>query len=273
MSETENIKSRVRKLMALANDGQASDGEIENAMRAAAKLADRYHLDLDSLTTDQVEDAEQRMAQSNGLTRSSKFHQWETTLAWAIVELFGSIKHYLPNKKVPFRVNGVAQTHGGRYEGKMKMRRQVTFYGPVHEVEEAAELFTEWCELIQTMGVVRWGGAFRGEGEAYCQGFADKLKEIASAENQKRKLTPARAPLSLSGETSTSKEITLQERHLVLRQRAEHWLEHEQGVKLGKGPGRQGSSAAGGEAYLEGVRHASGAGFGRTVQRKRLPGA
>lgn len=47
--DIEAVKSRVRKLMALANDGQASDGEISNAMRMAAALIDQHRLDAAAL--------------------------------------------------------------------------------------------------------------------------------------------------------------------------------------------------------------------------------
>lgn len=269
MSDMEAIKNRVRKLMALANDGQASDGEIENAMRMAGDLIDKHHLDLEELTEEQRKRGEQDMGTGEGLTESSKFHQWETTLAWAICDLFGSVQFYMSGEKVPLRKNGIVQTYSGKYAGQVKMRRKIVFYGPVEEASEAGELYTEWCQLIATMGVVRWGGAYRGDGEAYCQGFAGKLREIAREMNQKRLGVAAVAPIALLGEGVPSGEITLFKRNEIIRKRGSEWLEKDQGIKLGKGQALGGSGSAGGTAYREGREHATQAGFGRSGGRGR----
>jgi hypothetical protein len=281
MSDIEAIKGRVRKLMTLANEGSASDGEIENAMRMAAALIDKHRLDVTELNRDEQDVAEQTMGMSRGKTESSKFHRWETVLAHAVAELFGCVKYYLSTEPVPLRVNGIVQYYTGRYAGQMKKCREVVFYGPTLEAQEAAELFSEWAHLIATMGVIRWGGAYRGDGEAYCQGFADRLCVIAMETNKSRaQLTIAAPKLLPQEQVKGSKalaliggrnQIALRERYDVLKLRAAEWLKKDQGVKLSSGSKRQGTNVGSAQAYEEGAEHASEAGFGRKSPKKRLP--
>lgn len=151
MSDIETIKNRVRKLMAVAGDGVATDAEIDTAMRLAAKLLDAHHLDMADVGTVQ-DDQDLTMGRVAATTTASWLSTWESTLAWAIAELFGCVKHYLSAQETcPIRVNGVAQVDR---KGQVKLGRRIYFYGPALEAKEAAELFEEWARSIASMGVI-----------------------------------------------------------------------------------------------------------------------
>lgn len=83
---TDRIKSRVRKLLNLANDQSAAEGEIENALRYARALMDQHHLDEADLDE---EVREERMAQMIATCGGSKMSAWESALAHAIVKVIG----------------------------------------------------------------------------------------------------------------------------------------------------------------------------------------
>lgn len=271
MSDIEQIKNRIKKLMAYANDGAASDGEIENALAHATRLIDAHHLDKTEFTEEDTK-REEKMGRAYGKTASPKFHAWETTLAYAVCELFGCVKYYMDSKPIPLRVNGMVQYYTGKYKNQMKMIRQMCFYGPDVEAQEAASLYTEWAQSVATMGVIRWGGAFRGDGEAYCEGFVHSLYTKASELNTARRLTAAKPLAALPGVPSTA--ITLTQRYDALIERAKTWLEEDVGIKLGKGTSRSGSRSGSSDAYHEGKKHGSAADFGRKSggPRKQLPG-
>lgn len=288
-AELERIKDQIRKLMAVANDGAASDGEITNYMNAAAKLIDKHHLKAEDFEKkDEAPDAdESKMELHLGKTGSPKFHRWNTILANAVEQLFGCVKHYLDGDSEPMRIDGVVQFYTGKYAGQRKEIKRFAFYGPAQEAAEAAELYTMWDRAIATMAVMRWGGAYRGSGEKYAEGFAAALLVKAMQINKARQLVEAKPLALLTHEVAAGKDtalaiaeskttsITLSERYEKLQERAAEWLENDQGIKLGKGAARQGAQSGDNTAFREGHEHGSKAEFtrtGRAGQQKQLPG-
>lgn len=271
MSNIDTIKERVRKLMAVANDGNAPDAEIDSAMRLAAKLLDQHHIDADEIGHE-GKDADTEMGQAFATTQNRRFSTWELILSHAIKNLFGCVQCYISGEVRPLRVNGIAKLDDG---GNVRKGRKICFYGPAIESREAAELYQDWSASIATMGVARWGGCFRGDGAAYCYGFATALSNKAHQINSERKAIEARPVLLLSAPTelaasSQATAITLSDRYEILRDMGSDWLKKEQGVNLTRGSGRSGYGGTGGEAYREGKQHGTSAHFSRGQKRKML---
>lgn len=263
--DIEAVKSRVRKLMALANDGQASDGEISNAMRMAAALIDQHRLDAAALEDE--DDAPESMGRAPGRVTTSKVHRWESTLTRAICDLFGNVDCYLDASRHVVRVNGIVQVDR---DGEPRLCRQFQFYGPALEAQEAAALYTEWASLIATMGVVRWGGAFRGNGACYCEGFADAILAEAQRLNASRRTLPMPTKARALPGVAPGTAIMLADRNKAVIERAHAWLKESECITLTSGHSRtggRGSSAA----YSEGKAHGAAAGFGRRAARRALP--
>jgi hypothetical protein len=271
MSDISTIKERIRKLMAVAGDGVAMEGEIENALSLAARLLDKHHLSMDEVeesAESQIDDS--KMDRAFAVSQSTRFSTWESTLASGICKLFGCVKYYISGERAVQRVNGVAVMKGEDVAKGVK----ICFYGPATEADEAADLFEEWARSIATMGVIRWGGCFRGDGAMYCMGFVSALYKQASKLNADRMLVEAKPLPLLPGESSTTSTstgaITLTNRYDMLKARAENWLKKECGVYLSKGSGRSGYSSGSSEAYSEGNAHGSKAQFGRNARRRQI---
>lgn len=262
MTDIEAIKARVRKLMAYANDGAASDGEIENAMRHAAALLDKHHLSESDIPSEEDE-RDLTMGRAAATSQSSKFSTWEGVLSSAIKNLFGCVGCYIDHETAPIRVNGIAVMDGG----KVRKGRRVYYYGPETEAKEAASLFEEWSRSIATMGVARWGGCFRGDGAMYCYGFATALYNKSLAINNDRKQIAAK-PLPGTG----GKAIVLADRYTALQKQGKQWLADEMKIKLSKRGGGGGYGAGSNEAFGEGKSHGEAAQFGRNTSRRQLPG-
>lgn len=272
MDNIQQIKDRVRKLMAYANDGAASEGEIENAMRHAAKLIDAHHLDADELTADaKPAEGPMQMGQAFGTCNYEVGMTWEGTLAMAITELFGCVKSYRTHETSAIRIDGIAQTDRN---GKVRLGKKMAFYGPLQESQEAAELFTVWAQSIATMGVHRWGGCYKGDGAMYCLGFVESLYKKAVEVNCARQRIEARPPLLLAGPSGNTapaeKSITLFQRFDLIKNEARNWLEKTQGIKLSKRSGGSGYRSGTHSAYSEGRAHGAAASFGRSEKRKML---
>jgi hypothetical protein len=267
MSDIDRIKDRIRKLMAYANDGAASEAEIENAMGHAARLIDAHHIDASEVQPGaEAQPDNLTMGDAFATSQATRFSTWENILAFAVAELFGCVKWYTSNDFGVIRVSGMAQTDK---KGEVRRGRRICFYGPVVESREAAELFEEWSRSIATMGVVRWGGCFRGDGAMYCLGFARALCSQALKLRESRELIRAKAPASLAGPQFTA--ITLVKRYDLIKKDAERWLKQEKGVHLCSGGGRSGYTSGSADAYNEGKSHGSATTFARNNRRKELP--
>lgn len=259
MSDIETIKARIRKLMAIAGDGVAPEGEIDNAMRLAAKLLDAHHLSQDDMA-ETPGDVDPELGQAFATSQATRFSTWEGILSHAISTLFGCVQTYSSNDTAPIRVNGIIQMKGDQ----ARRGCRICFYGPAAESREAAELFEEWSRAIAAMGVARWGGCFRGEGAMYCYGFARALFAKANQINKERATVKAKA----IGESTTA--ITLLNRYEILRTRGKDWLKKEKGIHLVSAGRGSGYSSGSSEAYEEGEAHGNAAEFGRSNRGRQI---
>lgn len=259
------IRERVKKLMAYAGDGSASEGEIDTAMRLAAKLIDLHHLDPDDLEDD-IPEAKAEFGKAEATTCNTKLSTWESTLSAAVKQLFGCVSCYISHNLRPIRRNGITQTDR---EGRVKRGRTMVFYGPADDAREAAELFKSWSLSIATMGVARWGGCFKGDGAMYCMGFAEALWRKASEINVERLGIQAR-PARLLPNGSKSTAITLADRYTKIVEQSKDWLQETHGVKLSGRGGGGGYRAGSEDAFNEGHQHGKAANFARAEKRKLL---
>lgn len=264
----ERIKDRVRKLMAYANDGAASAGEIENAMAHAAKLIDQHNLDVAELGT--AETADVKMGRHFGRTGSSKIYLWEGHLATAVEGLYGSVKVYASTTPVVSRVDGVVQLNK---DGSRKFARTFAFYGPDDDATDAAALYEEWNRSIVTMALMRWGAAYKGEGGSYCEGFVQAIQDKVYAATRHRIETPAAkpAPLLPSDDTnSPTTALTIAAKNDITKAAAAAWLKEECGVDLTTGVRRSGATGSQ-SSRAEGYSHGQTANFAkRTSIKTRL---
>ena len=83
MSENENILRRVRKLLALANDAGAAEGERDNALRMAHKTLAAHNL---SMAEVEAAGAAQQEARIQGKHQTIA-HPWIRTIHYAVAQL------------------------------------------------------------------------------------------------------------------------------------------------------------------------------------------
>ena len=254
----DRIKEVILKLMAVAGDGSgASEGEIDNALRLAAKLQDEHHLTADDIKGTTPDDVIQPLRVRAKFT-TQRVTGWEIYLGNAILDLIGTVI-WVKGEPQPLRVNGVAKV----IRGHVPIIQTVDFCGPVQDAREAADLFEEWARLIAAMAVIRWGGAYRGNGAQYATGFAKALRDKAAVINAERIGVQARAP-RLTSDAAKGGAITLANRYLKIREAAQIHVYGK--VKKGKGRSRNIKTDVKSNAYQEGRAEGSRAGFGRRAQ-------
>ncbi len=89
----ERVKTRVSHLLRVARNDAATEGEIENAIRAARNLMLAYHLDeADLESTDGPQKPE--MGRATSRTKFSKVALWEKDLAHFVANLIGGVRWY-----------------------------------------------------------------------------------------------------------------------------------------------------------------------------------
>ena len=261
MIDMEQIKNRINKLMAVAGDGIATEGEVNNAMDLAMKLIDKHNLDMAEF--EKKEQREEKIEYGKvQMNYSSKImNHWEGQLALAICKLFGTVSCYRESTKSPFRHNGVVQLDN---KGDIIMTPSLQFYGPINDTKEAADLFRNWTISIGTMALTRWGGIYKGAGASYCEGFVKAIYEKVSQLDTSRQLTMA-TKYQL-GDSTTA--ITLMERYKLIKTGARQWLNETQGVRLSKShvtTSRNNNQ----DAYSEGFSHGKSTSFGRNAKNDR----
>lgn len=224
--DNEAIKNKLRKLLALANDPAAFEGEKGNALRFARRLMVQHNITKESIgenPRDRAKTASEfEYSQQFVYTFGRDMSKWEGTLLHAITELVGSVQHYRTSEKVP-KMND----HGGIEKGPRGEDRTVTklvYYGPTQEAKDAVELHNEWVYIIVAMARLKYGSYVRGGARSYCEGFAyglfTQVKKIQQEEKQ-----------------STSRDLVLVGANQLMdakRQFALEWLKQEQNVKLKK---------------------------------------
>lgn len=194
----DQIKARIRKLLNLARDGGASEGEVENAMKFAQQLMDEYHLSEADCAPEDLSYGQ------HGVYCQSNLTPWEQALAWAIVKTVGSVGWLTEGRKRVF------DDERNAYATKTK----ITFYGPSQDLSLVIEMWNTMRFTIMTMAYAKHGAVYRGAGRSYCMGFANALYDMAKAHEQKDRSNECTA-------------IVLKKSEL-----AKQWFEKERGTKL-----------------------------------------
>lgn len=164
----EKVKSRIRKLMNLAENDAAAEGEIENALRFAKKLMDEHHLTDADINLEQNKEIEFSLLKV--FTDSSKSCYWEEQLFMFITKLVGTIGVYQSYDELKKNDHGFVDLSK---KGKVKV---YAFYGPTEDVEIAKELWYVLQHTIAVMSVAKYGSVYRGDGRIYCEGFVSGLR-------------------------------------------------------------------------------------------------
>lgn len=251
-----DVKATIRKLLNLANNEGAMGKEIDNALAYARRLMLAHNVSEEDLTPHE-QAAQEEYAQVAGQTCGRYLSAWESTLSWAIVELVGTVDHYVDSGTFQRRKDGVVDFDEN---GRPRACRRVVFYGPEGDAGDARNLFEEWSATIAALGRMKHGGAFRGPGRSYCEGFARSLHEKVkrSIRDEDRLIESDCRDLVLVG----SREVMRQK-----RQEASRWLREDLGLKLGKSGWRAGGRHHAG-AYGDGREDGSRADFSRERQKR-----
>lgn len=209
MADLDKVKDRIRKLLNVAENDAASQGEIDNAVRAARNMMHAFNLEEDDCTLQDEPSNEKDVASAP--TTGGKVTRWEGHLARVVCDLVGGVSCY--------------QNSGGT--GKIRNGKYTTFgsfcfYGRADLAKLAADTYEELCATVATMGRLKYRGWFRGDGAVYCQGFVSGLAQQIRKADEEAKQTAQGTALVVKSTALIAQQ----------RQEAKQWLSEVKGVRL-----------------------------------------
>jgi len=233
---TDRIKARIAKLLALAEGEGAAPGEVANAMAFAAALMEEHHITADDArqahaAAGRAEAVE--FGKDHAWTDGARLSAWESSLMHEVMSLTGTKCYYSQPTTVRTAVGTVAYDE----KGQPRTARPVTFYGEAGDVADAVALFNEWRATIAAMARLRWGGALRGDGAAYAEGFVSGMRQA----RRDRANAPNTTALAVRSAAIVKAK----------QDAASQWLT-TQGVRLGSARSHTGSRNASSEARAQG---------------------
>lgn len=221
---TDSVKARIRKLLQLAENDAATDGEISNAIAFAQRLMAEHHLseeqvkegDPVNLHAVQADLEKLTMLRLAAFGQGEKLASWEVTLSMFVSKLVGGVGVYGSGARTVRTATGTIMFDS---RGRSMVRSTVTFYGADEDVRLAQQLYVDIATTIAAMARLKFGGAFRGEGRSYGDGF------VAGLQTKLREATAASA--------AESKSLAIR-CDAIVKAKVEHankWLK-QQGVTL-----------------------------------------
>ena len=163
------IRARIVKMLTLAKDGGASEGEVENATRMARQLMNEYNIDASELQ--EAERGTVKVGDHVGM-KKTVFEDWEKQLT-LVCEFVCDVKPYTST---------------------LAAGQEVHFVGLPTDVAIARELYSTLLITVKTMAKQRCGAGWTRSHRSYCLGFVDSLVRKAQAERDKSdSSTPAGA--------------------------------------------------------------------------------
>lgn len=163
------LLERIKKMMRLAEDKGASEGEVDNALRFAKKIMAEYDLSEADIILDEARpDAINDVVEMDLVAQAGDIHEIEKVMA-RVIDVVCSTKHYFTSKYVPGP------------KGRPSFKRVAVLYGMARDVAVGKYLFVELMVTLRAMARNHFGKGWSDTHRSYGKGFAMRLHERALA--------------------------------------------------------------------------------------------
>lgn len=274
---TDNLdkaRRQIQALLRLGADAGATDAETENALRFARRLMLKHNVSAEDL--EEAKDPHEAAADVESVeygtvhvrTVGSSQTKWELVLRWAIAELIGTVKFYSAGRVERRTDSGTLEFNA--ISGKPMVTHDTVFYGPAEDCRDAKEMIEEWTLTVMGLARMKFGGALRGDGRSYCEGFCDALlAKVRKIKAEEKALIAAPE----QGTRSTALMVTNANQLMELKlKRADVFLEKTCHVKLSKGHSSGRGGAHNHDAYGAGQSDGRSANFDHSRTKKLKDG-
>lgn len=163
-----DIIDRITKLMRLASDGRASEGEIQNALSFARRLMDKHNIAEQSILLDESDDV-------------VASHIEEVEVFSRTMPSLGTFYHYLAFAVGTLCECRVYQRRAyGDVKGYRKLQTKIIMYGQPHDVALAKALYAELVTTMHAMARLATGQSWsHRSSRSYMVGFSSRLVQRA----------------------------------------------------------------------------------------------
>lgn len=164
---TDRIIDRITKMLRLSKDEAASEGEVENALRFARQLMDKYNIEEQSIILEEtIAETAKRIVDELVHTRRH-FRPYYASLIQTVCAIC-DVRYY-------FDRNVYAKDKKTGEPDYLKQLTACHLYGQKHDVAVATALFKELCVTMRTMAYHHYGHTWMKEHANYCKGFSRRL--------------------------------------------------------------------------------------------------
>lgn len=174
MTEQERILNRVKKMMNLANDAGATEGERDNALRMAYATLQKHNIDMASVEGHTIVGANGTQEKREKVRAEYVSHHWARVASMAVAELFFCSYYYSRDSRT----------------GKVWH----SFVGRTSNAVTAAEMSAYVCVSIQKEASrhAKWlGGAAQRD---FCKGAVTKIVRRCYDMRREAEKAPAAQP-------------------------------------------------------------------------------
>lgn len=231
----EELKTRLKRLFAVAENDASCDGEINNAMLAAKNIMDQHQISREDVreTEDGVDTTNVVYADNCRYSMYTSICAWESLLCKFVTQFVPGAGYYISRGQIRRNTAGMASN---------KTATKIIFYGPREDVVFCCEIWDEVNLFIQAAARLHYGKALaRGKAASYAEGFAEALYEANKEEVEKME----------DESTSDCHALVVVNRSLAIRKGGKEWLASK-GVNLRKGLGPRSAAGKSEGAYNQG---------------------
>lgn len=240
MADIESIKNRIRKMLRLAADDGAAEGEIQTALEGAQYLLARHQLDQDEVMAEGQEQpadlrSPEEIARDCEYGRTASFStigrapQWQDWLASAVAKFLGTVQTYKAPDSRYTKPTGIVANDG-------KPVTSWVFYGPCDDCEFARDLHQELMLACAATAKLKFGGGIvKGPARDYCDGFAMGLYRKIEESQKAMETDPLRISSATAPQSTALTVIDLKRSGEIIvakREQASDWLQQSTGIKL-----------------------------------------
>lgn len=219
---------KVRKLLNIAGDDGAAQGEIEAAMLQVQRLMEKHHISEEDLAKEpdvMYRDIENAPMNEVFCVVGKKMAMWEKQLGGFVSELVGCGAYMSLSKSNVVRKFGIVQCDDN---GQVKIGQAMVFYGIAEDTALAEIIYNELRMLIYTMARSLYGNPYGGAGASYGEGFINGLF------SKRKKAIEEEKVRAITDQSSTGLILIERRNDLVQRKTdlAKKWIEKKFGKKL-----------------------------------------
>lgn len=170
------IADKIAALLKVKDSDTASQAEIMAAMKQAARLMRNHNLREEDLTQDHAQrlnDIDNATFDKSRVWMKTKIYMWELMLQHYVLKLVPGVQAYEEGAQPIVTEAGIVRRTAN---GKPKKGKAVTFFGVAEDVAIASRVFSELLQVIFAMAHMKYGGAFKGDGAVYAEGFVKGLQ-------------------------------------------------------------------------------------------------